>query len=119
MDLKFGKKLASEVGLHLYRFGESPSSYEFGYRADDVHKLLENAQTVIRFKAIGDRWGSWEQLNALNGGLAEQEGILIGIKSIQKDTAEQILLDLVSGDYAAFNIVQRAEKLLASKKLLK
>lgn len=118
----FGEQMAFKLGLHLFMAygGKADTETQRFYKAEDIHALLEQSQTVVRFEAIGGRWGLWEPLNALNSALAEQEGILIGIKPIQKDTVETLLKEIIEWMNPASekscpereNFFRRAKKLL-------
>ncbi len=113
--------------LELFKIRLLSNSSDLYYRAEDVERVLRLGQHVVRSPSIG-RMGQWEEKNTLNSISAVQEGLLIGIKSIQKDTAEDIVRDLAKWseengciiqyrgdrpDASSFsNLIERAKKLI-------
>lgn len=113
--LELGEKRADELGLKLVNPG---TQLRLFYYQDDIHKLLGEGECVYGFgKAYPDMY-NWAKRNS-----SEQnthQALLIGIKPIVKDTAEQLVRDIARdanerGGHVLSDYIKRAKALLEKK----
>lgn len=106
----FGEQMAQRLGLHIFMaypsidlmgIGTARAPIEKFYRAEDIHALLEQGIVVYETRVSKDRhstkWFTEMQFDERydNVNWSTHEGLLIGIKPIQKDTAEKCLADMI------------------------
>ncbi len=118
--MSFGEKMAEKLGLKLH----GADVYPTYYLAADIHRLLEGAVTVASY-GCRNKWASLQTPNLEAGSLFAEyssykdsvEGLIIGIKPIQKDTAESLLREFLAmfedkGKICSLNLCDRAKALL-------